>query len=394
MQIIQDFISAIFGSLIEMVAADPWSLLRMVAMWAIGGILIYLAIAKDMEPSLLLPMGFGAILVNLPFSGAIDQIHGGATEAGALSELFRAGISNELFPLILFIGIGAMIDFGPLLKNPKLLMFGAAAQFGIFFTVLLTCTIGYIFPGTFTLQDAASVGIIGAADGPTAIFVANYFDTKYMGAILVAAYSYMALVPIIQPPCIRLVTTKKERMMRMPYEAGDVSKTVRILFPVVVTIIAGLIAPRSVALVGFLMFGNLLRECGVLNSLSETAQNALANLITIFLGITVATQMQAEKFLTLQTLIIMLLGLFAFVFDTIGGVMFAKFINLFSKNKVNPMIGACGISAFPMSSRVVHKMGLKEDPQNFLLMHAAGVNVGGQIASVIAGGLILNLVAK
>ena len=391
MEIIYRFIEAIFGSLMAM---SPIGIVKMLGMWLIGGILIYLAVKKDMEPALLLPMGFGAILVNLPFSGAITQVVEGVTEEGALSVLFNAGIANELFPLILFIGIGAMIDFGPLLKNPKLLLFGAAAQFGIFITVLLASAIGTWFPGTFSLQDSAAIGIIGAADGPTAIFVANYYGTKYMGAILVAAYSYMALVPIIQPPCIRLVTTKKERMMRMPYEAGEVKKSVRILFPVVVTVIAGLIAPRSVALVGFLMFGNLIRECGVLNSLSETAQNALANLITIFLGITVAVQMQADMFLTVETLLIMGLGLFAFVFDTIGGVMFAKLINLFSKNKVNPMIGACGISAFPMSSRVVHKMGLKEDPHNFLLMHAAGVNVGGQIASVIAGGMILNLVAK
>lgn len=388
---LMDFVNAIFGSFLSL----TWvSAAKMLAMWAIGGTLIYLAIAKEMEPSLLLPMGFGALLVNLPFSGAITQVVAGHVEEGALSVLFNAGIANELFPLILFIGIGAMIDFGPLLKNPKLLLFGAAAQFGIFITVLLAAAIGHFFPGTFSLQDAAAVGIIGAADGPTAIFVANYYDTKYMGAILVAAYSYMALVPIIQPPCIRLVTTKKERLMRMPYEAGEVSKFVRILFPIVVTLIAGMVAPRSVALVGFLMFGNLIRECGVLNSLSDTAQNVLANLITIFLGLTVAVQMQADKFLTVETLLIMGLGLFAFVFDTIGGVMFAKFLNLFSKNKVNPMIGACGISAFPMSSRVVHKMGLQEDPYNFLLMHAAGVNVGGQIASVIAGGLILNLIAK
>ncbi|MDL2214074.1 sodium ion-translocating decarboxylase subunit beta [Clostridia bacterium OttesenSCG-928-O13] len=369
-------------------------ILKMLVMWGIGGLLIYLAIAKDMEPSLLLPMGFGAILVNLPFSGAITQVIDGVTEEGPLSVLFDAGIANELFPLILFIGIGAMIDFGPLLKSPKLLLFGAAAQFGIFITVLLAASIGHFFPGTFSLQDAAAIGIIGAADGPTAIFVANYYGTKYMGAILVAAYSYMALVPIIQPPCIKLVTTKKERMMKMPYEAGEVSRTVRILFPIVVTVIAGLVAPRSVGLVGFLMFGNLIRECGVLESLSQTAQNALANLITIFLGITVAVKMQADMFLTWETLLIMGLGLFAFVFDTIGGVMFAKLLNLFTKNKVNPMIGACGISAFPMTSRVVHKMGLAEDPQNFLLMHAAGVNVGGQIASVIAGGLILGLVAR
>ncbi|MEG1568196.1 MAG: sodium ion-translocating decarboxylase subunit beta [Oscillospiraceae bacterium] len=368
--------------------------LKMLVMWALGGTLIFLAIKKGMEPSLLLPMGFGAILVNLPLSGAIDQTFGTVTEPGALSELFRTGIANELFPLLLFIGIGAMIDFGPLLSNPKLLLFGAAAQFGIFITLTLACGLNVFFPGMFTLQDAASVAIIGAADGPTAIFVGNYYATKYLGAIIVAAYSYMALVPIVQPPVIRMLTTKKERLIRMPYEAKTISKTVRILFPIVVTIIAGLIAPRSVSLVGFLMFGNLLRECTVLNSLSETAQNALANLITIFLGITVATQMQADMFLTGGTLAIMLLGLFAFVFDTMGGVLFAKFINLFTKKKINPMIGACGISAFPMSSRVVHKMGLQEDPQNFLLMHAAGVNVGGQIASVIAGGLILNLIAK
>jgi oxaloacetate decarboxylase beta subunit len=373
---------------------DAAGIVKMFVMWIIGGVLIYLAVKKEMEPNLLLPMGFGAILVNLPSSGAVTQVIDGIIEEGPLSVLFDAGIANELFPLLLFIGIGAMIDFGPLLKNPKLLLFGAAAQFGIFITVLLAAIVGHFFPGTFSIQDAASIGVIGAADGPTAIFVANYYNTKYMGAILVAAYSYMALVPIIQPPCIRLVTTRKERLMRMPYETGEVKKSVRILFPIVVTVIAGVIAPRSVGLVGFLMFGNLIRECGVLNSLSETAQNALANLITIFLGITVAVKMQADQFLAWQTLLIMGLGLFAFVFDTIGGVMFAKFLNLFTKNKVNPMFGACGISAFPMSSRGVHKMGLQEDMHNFLLMHAAGVNVGGQIASVIAGGLILNLVAK
>ena len=386
-----DFIDALLGAVLSMSGLD---IVKMMVMWAIGGVLIYLAVKKDMEPSLLLPMGFGAILVNLPLSGAVDQLYDTGLEEGAIDVLFRAGIANELFPLLLFIGIGAMIDFGPLLSNPKLLLFGAAAQFGIFVTLTLACGVNMIFPGMFSLQDAAFVGIIGAADGPTAIFLSNYFGTKYLGAIVVAAYSYMALVPIIQPPVIRAITTKKERMIRMPYEAKEISRTVRILFPVVVTVIAGLVAPRSVALVGFLMFGNLLRECGVLNSLSETAQNVLANLITIFLGITIATKMQADQFLTGGTLLIIALGLFAFVFDTVGGVLFAKFINLFAKKKINPMIGACGISAFPMSSRVIHKMGLKEDPQNFLLMHAAGVNVGGQIASVIAGGLILNLIAR
>ena len=289
--------------------------------------------------------------------------------------------------LLLFIGIGAMIDFGPLLEKPWLMLFGAAAQFGIFFTLFLA---GFFFD----LKDAASIAVIGAADGPTAIFVANTLNSQYLGAIMVAAYSYMALVPIVQPPVIRLLTTKKERTIHMSYTQGQVSKTTRILFPIVVTVLAGLVAPRSVALVGFLMFGNLLRECGVLNSLSDTAQNVLANLITIFLGITIASQMQADKFLAPQTLMILGLGLVAFIFDTAGGVLFAKFMNLFLKKKVNPMIGACGISAFPMSSRVVAKMALAEDKGNFLLMQAAGVNVGGQVASVIAGGLILNLIAR
>ena len=345
---------------------------QQVVMWLIGGILIYLAIKKDMEPTLLLPMGFGAILVNLPHSGAVET----------LETLFNAGIANELFPLILFIGIGAMIDFGPLLSNPKLMIFGAAAQFGIFFTLCLASMF-------FDLNDAASIGVIGAADGPTSIVVAQALNSKYVGAIMVAAYSYMALVPIIQPPVIKLLTTKKERMIRMPYSTTSVSKTTKILFPIIITVIAGLVAPESVALVGFLMFGNLIRECGVLNSLSETAQKVLANLITIFLGITIALRMQAAEFLQPQTLLILGLGLFAFIFDTAGGVLFAKFLNLFTKKKINPMIGAAGISAFPMSGRVVHKMALKEDPQNFLLMHSMGVNVSGQIASVIAGGLIL-----
>lgn len=381
MEKLLDFLSEfeiLYGNFLEF----DW---RMLVMWVIGGILIYLAIKKDMEPTLLLPMGFGAILVNLPLSGAITQ----GDEEGALSVLFDAGIANELFPLILFIGIGAMIDFGPLLSNPKLMIFGAAAQFGIFFTL---CLASMFFP----INDAASIAIIGAADGPTSIVVANKLNSEYLGAIMVAAYSYMALVPIIQPPVIKLLTTKKERLIRMPYQQVEVKKITRILFPIIITIVAGCIAPASVSLVGFLMFGNLIRECGVLNSLSETAQKVLANLITIFLGITIATKMHYESFLAVDTLLIMGLGLFAFVFDTAGGVVFAKIINLFLKKdkKINPMIGAAGISAFPMSGRIVHKMGLKEDPQNFLLMHSIGVNVSGQIASVIAGGLILNFFMK
>jgi len=350
---------------------------QMAVMWLIGAVLIYLAIVKDMEPTLLLPMGFGAILVNLPFSGAVG-------EEGALTVLFNAGIANELFPLILFIGIGAMIDFGPLLSNPKLMIFGAAAQFGIFMTLSLATLFG------FDIKDAASIGIIGAADGPTSIVVAQQLGSKYVGAIMVAAYSYMALVPIIQPPVIKLLTTKNERRIRMPYEEKSVSKLTKILFPIIITVIVGIVSPGSVSLIGFLMFGNLIRECGVLNSLSETAQKVLANLITIFLGITIATKMHYADFLTKETLLIIGLGLVAFIFDTAGGVIFAKFLNIFSKKKMNPMIGAAGISAFPMSARVIHKMGLKEDPGNFLLPHTIGVNVSGQIASVIAGGLILN----
>ncbi len=352
-------------------------------MWIIGGVLIFLAIKKNMEPTLLLPLGFGTIMVNLPFSGAITQ----GSEHGALSVLFDAGIANELFPLILFIGIGAMIDFRPVLSNPKLMVFGAAAQFGIFFTLCVASMF-------FDINDAASIGIIGAADGPTAIVVAQKLGSKYLGAIMVAAYSYMALVPIIQPPVIKLLTTKEERLIRMENSTKPVSKIAVIIFPIVCTIVAGLIAPASVSLIGFLMFGNLIKECGVLNSLSETAQNALANIVTIFLGITIASQMEASKFLQPQTLLILGLGLFAFIFDTAGGVLFAKFLNLFLKKKVNPMIGAAGISAFPMSGRVVHRMGIEEDPTNFLLMNSIGVNVFGQIASVVAGGLILNFFMK
>ena len=344
-----------FASLFSNFGNLTW---QMVVMWGIGALLIYLAIAKKMEPSLLLPMGFGAILVNLPLSGAITQ----GDTVGPISALFEAGMSNELFPLLLFIGIGAMIDFGPLLEKPWLMLFGAAAQFGIFFTLFLA---GFFFD----LKDAASIAVIGAADGPTAIFVANTLNSQYLGAIMVAAYSYMALVPIVQPPVIKLLTTQKDRR------------------------IAGMVAPASVALVGFLMFGNLLRECGVLNALSETAQNVLANLITIVLGLTVAGQMTADKFVRPDTLLILALGLVAFVFDTAGGVLFAKLLNLFRPEgkKLNPMIGAAGISAFPMSGRVVNKMGLEEDNQNFLLMYSISVNVSGQIASVIAGGLILTL---
>ena len=354
-------------------------------MYAVGLLLIYLAIEKDYEPALLLPMGFGAILVNIPFSGALNQMMEGVGEThGIVQWLFETGIeASEASPLLLFIGIGAMIDFGPLLSNPKMFLFGAAAQFGIFFTIVVAAFLG------FDIRDAASIGIIGAADGPTSILVSQVLKSNYIGPIAVAAYSYMALVPIIQPMAVKAVTTKKERMIKMPYQPGKVSRLTRIAFPIIVTFIAGLVAPASVSLVGFLMFGNLIRECGCLNSLSETAQHTLANLITLLLGITISFSMRAEQFVTVQTLMIMVLGLFAFVFDTVGGVLFAKFLNLFSKNKINPMIGAAGISAFPMSARVIEKMGVAEDSTNHLLMHAIGANVSGQVASAVAGGIVL-----
>lgn len=357
-------------------------------MYGVGVLLIWLAVKKNYEPALLLPMGFGAILVNLPQTGVLNQVLTGVGETqGIIQWLFEVGIeASEAMPILLFIGIGAMIDFGPLLSNPRMFLFGAGAQFGIFAAILFSVLLG------FDLKDAASIGMIGAADGPTSILVSQILKSDYIGAIAVAAYSYMALVPIIQPFAIKLVTTKKERRIRMKYEPGKVNKTVRIVFPIAVTFIVGLIAPSSVALVGFLMFGNLLRECSVLGSLSDAAQNQLSNLITLLLGLTISFSMQAEAFVNRDTLLIMVIGLAAFVFDTIRGVMLAKVINLFTKEKVNPMIGGAGISAFPMSSRVVQKMAMQEDPGNVLLMHAAGANVSGQIASVIAGGMVIHLV--
>ncbi|CDZ75459.1 Na+-transporting oxaloacetate decarboxylase beta subunit [Peptoniphilus sp. ING2-D1G] len=351
-----------------------------IIMFAIGGFLIYLAIAKEYEPTLLLPIGFGAILCNIPFSSAVG-------DEGFLTLLYNIGIATELFPVLIFIAVGAMIDFRPLISSPFMLFFGAAAQFGIFATMLFALS-----TGQFTLPEAASIGIIGAADGPTSIYVAKEFAQNYLGPISVAAYSYMSLVPIIQPPVIKLLTTKEERKIRMKYTGIKVPKIVEILFPIVITIIAGIIAPMSVALIGALMFGNLIRVCGVLDRLSLSAQNELANLVTILLGITIGSTMSAEAFLDLKTLMIMGMGLVAFVFDTAGGVIFAKILNIFLKEKVNPMIGAAGISAFPMSGRVVQKLATEEDPTNFILMQAMSANVAGQLGSVVAGSMILALV--
>lgn len=363
---------------------------QQIVMYVIGAVLIWLAISKDLEPVLLLPLGFGAILVNLPDSGVLNQTLEGIGETnGIIQWLFDVGIeASEAMPILLFIGIGAMIDFGPLLSNPKLFLFGAAAQFGIFAAILVAVFLG------FDLKDAASIGIIGAADGPTSILVSQVLGSNYVGPIAVVAYSYMALVPIIQPVVIRLLTTKKERCIHMEYKAVNVSRKAKIIFPIVVTFVAGLVAPMSVSLVGFLMFGNLLRECGVLNNLSDAAQNILSNLVSLLLGITVVFSMRAESFVNPQTLLIMVIGLAAFIFDTAAGVLFAKLLNLFTKEKVNPMIGAAGISAFPMAARVVQRMALKEDPSNVLIMQATGTNVSGQIASVVAGGVILSVVSS
>ena len=364
---------------------------QQLVMYVVGGLLIWLAIEKGFEPALLMPMGFGAILVNLPLSGVINQFSEGVGEThGIIQWLFETGIeASEAMPILLFIGIGAMIDFGPLLSNPKLFLCGAAAQAGIFLTIIVASMMG------FDLKDAASIGIIGAADGPTAILVSQVLKSNYVGAIAVAAYSYMALVPIIQPFAIKLVTTKEDRAMKMPYRGAKVSRRTRILFPILVSVIAGLVAPSSVALVGFLMFGNLIRECGVLNTMSSTAQNELANLITLLLGITISFSMRAEDFVRPETMLIMGLGLVAFILDSMVGVLFVKVLNIFTpNNKINPMVGAAGISAFPMSSRVIEKMGQEADPTNHLLMHAVAANVSGQIASVVAGGVVLQYFAN
>lgn len=356
--------------------------LGQLVMIAVGGLLIYLAISKGYEPMLLLPIGFGAILCNIPYSSAVGP-------EGPFTLLLKAGILTELFPVLIFIGIGAMIDFAPLIKEPALLLFGAAAQFGIFGTMVVATLLG------FPINEAASIGIIGAADGPTTIYVATKLAPRLLAPLSVAAYSYMSLVPIIQPAVIRVLTTPAERRIRMPYEeTPPVSRTVRILFPIVVTVVAGIISPISVALIGPLMFGNLIRESGVLEALSKTAQKELTNLVTLLLGITIGTTMQASSFLRVDTLLVLGMGLVAFVLDTAGGVIFAKILNIFLKNKVNPMIGAAGISAFPMSARVVAKMALKEDPGNYLIMHSVGANVAGQIGSVVAGGLLLALVTQ
>jgi len=361
---------------------------QQVVMVGVGLLLIYLATVKEYEPSLLLPMGFGTLLVNIPLSSALTHVVGNGVEVGAISRLFEMGIQTELFPLLVFIAVGAMIDFTPLFQTPVTMIFGLMAQAGIFLTMGLAYATGF-----FDLKEAASIGIIGAADGPTSIYVANRFAPQLLGSISVAAYSYMALVPIIQPPVIRLLTTKAERRIAMPYHEKPVSKRKKVLFPILITLISGLLVPASAALIGFLMFGNLLRESGVVDRLAKGAQNELANIVTILLGLAISTKMTGEDFLRPMTLGIMGLGLVAFVLDTAVGVVTAKVLNLFLRRKINPMIGAAGISAFPMSSRVIQRMATAEDKNNFILMQAVGANVSGQIGSVLAGGLLMAFLA-
>ena len=348
----------------------------------VGGVLIYLAVKKEFEPVLLLPIGFGAILANLPLTGITD-----AADGGFLGVLYEAGIKTELFPLLIFIGIGAMTDFGPLLENPKMALLGAAGQVGIFGTLLLALNIG------FDLNEAASIGIIGAIDGPTAIYVSSRLAPHLLGAIAVTAYSYMSLVPIIQPPVMRLLTTENERKVKMPYTEKPVSKTVKILFPILVTIVISLLSPKASPLIATLMFGNLMRESGVVDRLSNSAQNEIANVTTIFLGLTVGSTMGGENFIQSDTLLILGMGLLAFVLDTMGGVLVGKLMYILSGKKFNPLIGAAGISAFPMSARIVQKIGQEYDLDNFLLMHAMGANTAGQLGSVVAGGVVLMLLS-
>jgi carboxybiotin decarboxylase len=367
--------SSVFGSIVAGITNLWWG---QVVMMTVGAVLIYLGISREYEPVLLIPIGLGAIIANIPESGITEP-------DGLFGVLYDFGIRNELFPLLIFIGVGAMTDFGPLLERPYTVLLGAAGQFGIFFTLLMATLMG------FTLREAASIGIIGSADGPTSIIVAANLAPHLLAPIAVAAYSYMSLVPIIQPPIMRALTTEAERAIVMPYTSKPVSKRTKMIFPVAVILIAGLIAPMSTPLIGMLMFGNLLREAGVVERLSNSAQNELINIVTIFLGVTIGSTMVADRFLTAQTLMIIGMGLVAFSMDTVAGLSFGKALSFITRGKVNPLIGASGISAFPMSARVVNRVGLEANPNNFLIMHAMGSNTAGQVASVVAGGAILSL---
>jgi sodium ion-translocating decarboxylase beta subunit len=369
-----------YENLLQLLAAPAALTWQMVVMMIVGGVLIYLGIAKDYEPMLLLPIGFGAILTNLPLTGI-------AGEEGLFGIFYNIGIKTEIFPLLLFIGLGAMTDFGPLLENPRMALLGAAGHFGIFATLVLTLMLG------FGLNEAAAISAIGTMDGPTSIYVASILSPQMLAPIAVAAYSYMSLVPIIQPPVMRLLTTDAERKVRMPYTQREVPQITKIIFPIMVTIIVSLIAPVASPLIATLMFGNLMRESGVVERLVNASQNEIANVTTIFLGLTIGASMTGASFIQFDTLLILALGLLAFVLDMAGGVLFAKLLYIISGKKFNPLLGAAGISAFPMSARVVQRVAHEYDYQNFLLMHAMGANTAGQLGSVMAGGILLALIA-
>jgi oxaloacetate decarboxylase beta subunit len=364
------------GELVRLTLPTPGQWL----MLAVGLTLLALAILKNYEPSLLLPIGFGCVLANLPLTGITDP-------EGLLGMLYASGVMTELFPLLIFIGIGAMIDFTPLLAMPRMALLGAAGQFGIFLTLLLAAALG------FSLEESAAIGVIGAIDGPTSIFVASRLAPELLSPIAVAAYSYMALVPVIQPPLMRLLTTRSERRIQMSYAPRPVSRLARVLFPILATIGAGLLVPTSLPLVGSLMLGNLMRESGVVDRLAKSAQNEMLNIVTLFLGLAIGGSMRAETFLQRQTLTVLALGLLAFAFDTVAGLLGGKLLCVFSGRRLNPLIGAAGISAFPMAGRLAAQMAQDEDYQNFLLMHAMGANTAGQLGSVLAAGLLMGLVA-
>jgi len=377
-------ISDLFSQIFSGFGSFTWGNALMIA---VGLVLIALAVIKEYEPVLLLPIGVGCILANLGM--AVNMAEGACAlpEQGFMTVLYCAGIKTELFPLLIFIGVGAMIDFSPLLAMPQMVVLGAAGQFGIYATLILATLLG------FPMNEAASIGVIGAIDGPTAIFVASKLAPEMLGPIAVAAYSYMSLIPIIQPPVMRLMTTRKERLTRMEYAAKPVSKRALIIFPIVVVIVVSLVAPSAAPLIATLMLGNLLREAGVVDRLNKSAQNEIINVATLFLGLTIGATMTAAKFLQVETLMILALGLLAFVIDTVAGLLFGKLMYVISRGKINPLIGACGISAFPMAARLSAKMASDEDYDNFILMHAMGANTAGQLGSVVAGGLLLVLVA-
>jgi oxaloacetate decarboxylase beta subunit len=368
------------GTLDQLLAGITGITWQSVVMIAVGGVLLYLAIVREYEPLLLLPIAAGAILANLPHSPMV-------AEGGFLTTLYDVGVATELFPLLIFIGIGAMTDFGPLLENPRMILLGAAGQFGIFGVLILALLLG------FTRPEAASIGVIGAIDGPTSIYVSGLLAPHLLGPITVAAYSYMALVPVIMPPVMRLLTTPAERRIRMAYGGRSVSRRTRILFPIGVTLLVGTLVPFSIPLVGTLMLGNLMRESGVVERLTKAASNEIANTVTLFLGLAIGSTMVGERFLAPSTLAILVLGIMAFALDTATGVLFAKVLNWFSGGKFNPLIGAAGISAFPMAARVVQRVAQEEDFENFPLMHAMGANAAGQVASVVAGGVLLALMS-